>query len=237
MSARPHRLHARRPLVGVALVAVLLAPIAACSDDEDETSTGGTSTEMTETTGSAGTTESTSRPSTSGDGSTASTDATDSTGAEDGIDPMDDAGTEAVRGEPQVDGVALIADVAVARHEGYDRVVWTFENGVPGYEVGYVEGPLTEDPSGEPITVEGAAHIQVRMEPASIVDLSGPEYREVYTGPATVDGDTPEITEVVRTGDFEAVSTWVLGVADPGVAFRVDALTDPPRLVVDVQNH
>jgi hypothetical protein len=45
------------------------------------------------------------------------------------------------------------------------------------------------------------------MQPASGVDLSGPGYVEVYTGPDRLDPGTPEVTEVVRTGDFEAVLT------------------------------
>jgi hypothetical protein len=227
MSARPNHTR-RRGLAVAAVVAALLVPLAACSDDDDETTTEGTTATSAPATSETTDTSATSGPSTS--------DASPSTKV-DGIDPMDDAGTDPVSGEAEVDGVALLTAVDAARHEGYDRVVWTFENGTPGYDVAYDEGPFTQDGSGDPVTVQGAAFIRVRMEPASGVDLSGAEYRQTYTGPTTIDPDTPEITEIVSTGDFEAVSTWVVGVQDPGVAFRVQVLTDPPRLVLDVQNH
>jgi hypothetical protein len=38
----------------------------------------------------------------------------------------------------------------------------------------------------------------------------------------------------VRTGDFEAVLTWVAGLEDRA-PFRVIRLSGPPRIVVDVQ--
>lgn len=224
---------AARRLAVVALVFGLLGSAAACGGDDTSTeSTSPTSTAPTSST-------STDRSDTTDAGAdpTASTGPTTPEPTTEGIDPMDDAGTDPVSGTAQVEGTALISEVAVARHEGYDRVVFTFENGRPGYQVGYVDGPLTEDGSGEPVAVEGSAYLQVRMEPASIADLSGEEYRPTYTGPSRIDADTPEVTEVVRTGDFEAVAHWVIGVTDPGVAFRVLTLSDPPRLVVDVQNH
>lgn len=234
MSAR--RLSRRsRPLAVAAVAAALLLPLAACSDDDDETTTEGTSGASSSQTSATSETSETSGPTSSP--TTGSSGSTTPEPTVEGIDPMDDAGTDPVSATAQVSGTALITDVRVARHEGYDRVVFEFENGLPGYQVGYVEGPITQDASGEPVDVQGAAYLQVRMEPASIVDLSGEAPRQTYDGPMVVDGDTPEVTEVVNAGDFEAVSTWVIGVTDPGVAFRVQVLTSPARLVVDVQNH
>jgi hypothetical protein len=40
----------------------------------------------------------------------------------------------------------------------------------------------------------------------------------------------------VRTGDFEAVLSWAVGLGDR-VDFRVGTLDDPARLVVDFRNH
>ena len=133
----------------------------------------------------------------------------------------------------------MLERVVVGRHEGFDRVVWQFRNAVPGYRVEYVEPPLREDGSGDRVDVSGAAFVVVRMERASGFDLSVPEGELVYTGPrrlAGTDAGTSVVREAVRTGDFEAVLTWAVGLTDR-VDFRVRTLAGPPRLVVDFRNH
>jgi hypothetical protein len=73
----------------------------------------------------------------------------------------------------------------------------------------------------------------VRMEQASGFDLSVPEGALVYTGPRRISPDgTSVVREVVRTGDFEAVLTWAVGLSGR-VPFRVLTLGDPARIVVD----
>ena len=142
-------------------------------------------------------------------------------------------------GEPGTSSTALLERVAIGRHEGYDRVVFEFREGVPGYRVEYVEPPLHEDGSGAPVRVAGSAFVVVRMEPASGFDLSVPEGELVYKGPRRLSGSdagTSVVREVVRTGDFEAVLTWAVGLSDR-VDFRVRTLQSPPRLVVDFRNH
>jgi hypothetical protein len=156
-----------------------------------------------------------------------------------GIDPLEGAGTEPVVAEPQSASTALLERVALGRHEGYDRVVFEFRNVVPGYRVEYVEPPIREDGSGALVTVAGTAFVVVRMEPASGFDLEVPEGELVYTGPRRISGadsGTSVVREVVRTGDFEAVLSWAVGLSDR-VDFRVRALEGPPRLVVDFRNH
>jgi hypothetical protein len=161
------------------------------------------------------------------------------TTATDGIDPLAGAGTNPVVGEPEGASTALLTRVGIGRHEGYDRVVFEFREGLPGYRVEYVEPPLHEDGSGNVIQVDGTAFVVVRMEPASGFDLSVPEGELVYTGPRRLsgaDGGTSVVREVVRTGDFEAVLTWAVGLSDR-VDFRVTRLESPARLVVDFRNH
>ena len=114
-------------------------------------------------------------------------------------------------------GVALLTDVQV----GDGVVTLTFRDGTPAYDVQYVEPPITQDGSGAEMQVAGAAFLSVRMEPASGVDLSGEDYEETYTGPERIPG-SGVIAEVVRTGDFEAVLSWVVGL-DEQRAYRVEA--------------
>ena len=87
--------------------------------------------------------------------------------------------------------------------------------------------------------VEGNAFVSVRMEPASGFDLNTGEGVLVYEGPRRISGEeagTSVAREVVRTGDFEAVLTWAVGLSEK-VDFRVLTLEGPPRLVVDFRNH
>jgi hypothetical protein len=61
----------------------------------------------------------------------------------------------------------------------------------------------------------------------------------VYKGPRRLAGSTAGtsvVQELVRTGDFEAVLTWAVGVSDK-VDFLVRTATSPPRLIVDFRNH
>lgn len=144
-----------------------------------------------------------------------------------------EGGTATVTGEAQISETALLERVAVAGHDGYDRVVFQFRNGIPGYRVEYVEPPLREDGSGNVVQLDGEAFVVVRMEPASGFDLSVPEGELIYTGPRRIAGSgTSAVREIVRTGDFEAVLAWAVGL-DEHVPFRVLTLENPARIVVD----
>jgi hypothetical protein len=166
-------------------------------------------------------------------GSTTTAPATTTDG---GIDPLEGAGTNVKVGLTTAKAIALLERVAVGRHEGYDRVVFQFRgDGVPGYRVQYAEPPLKEDGSGNVVDVEGSAFVVVRMEPASGFDLNTGEGELVYKGPKRLPGASV-VREVARTGDFEAVLSWAVGL-EQKVDFRVLTLSSPSRLVVDFRNH
>jgi hypothetical protein len=212
----------RTALVVVALTG--LATLPACGDDDDPEA--GSSTSATSATSEATTT-------------TAGPDPTDpsappTTSTSGGIDPMDDADTEPESAEAEA-GMTLLVDVRTGRHEGFDRITFEFDGPLPGYLVEYVEPPITEDGSGDTVEIAGDAFLSMRFEPASGFDMEAGEAS--YTGPKVVPGNgTSVLDEVVRTGDFEAVLTWVAGLSDR-VDFRVTTLPDPSRVVVDVRNH
>jgi hypothetical protein len=142
-----------------------------------------------------------------------------------GTDPVVVAGTPA--------DTSHLVDVRVAGHDGHDRVVLELDGALPSVDVRYADGPVTASGSGEVVPVDGAAVLTVRLEPASGVDLSGPTLIETYPGPARVRGDTATVTEVVRTGDFEGVLEWAVGL-DRRAPFRVSTETAPARVVIDV---
>jgi hypothetical protein len=61
----------------------------------------------------------------------------------------------------------------------------------------------------------------------------------VYKGPRRFAGDasgTAVVKELVRTGDFEAVLSWAVGL-EQRVDFRVTTASSPARLIVDFRNH
>jgi len=156
-----------------------------------------------------------------------------------GIDPLEGAGTTPVVAAATSSGTALLNRIAVGRHEGYDRVVFQFQNALPGYRVEYVQPPLKEDGSGKPVRVQGNAVVVVRMDPASGFDLNTGEGVMVYKGPRRIDASaagTSVVQELVRSGDFEAVLSWAIGLSDK-VDFLVRTATSPSRLIVDFRNH
>jgi hypothetical protein len=136
--------------------------------------------------------------------------------------------------------VAHLVDVRVAshgetdEHPPFDRVVLEFEgDSRPSWRVAYTEPPIRQDGSGHEVDVSGDAFLELRLAPASGVDLQGPELRRTYKGPDRLGLDGAAVKEIVRTGDFEAHLSWVIG-AERTAPFAVEWLDDPIRLVVDV---
>jgi hypothetical protein len=174
-----------------------------------------------------------------GAGTTTAATTTTTTTETNGIDPLEGASTKTIESEPSGEGIALLERVAIGRHEGYDRVVFQFTNHVPGYRIGYVDPPIKEDGSGNVVQIKGNEFVVVRMEQASGFDLTKNEGELVYKGPRRIDGaaaGTSVVQELVRSGDFEAVLSWAVGLSDR-VDFRVRTASSPARLIVDFRNH
>ena len=134
------------------------------------------------------------------------------------------------------DRAYLTGVTAEATAGGGTRVVFEFDPVVPGYSIDYVEGPVTEDGSGDEVAVEGEAVLSVRMENASAARIDGEKVTRTYTGPDRVAaGGTPSaVVEAVDAGDFEGAVTWVLGLRRRAPTLSVSTLGGPARLVIDV---
>jgi hypothetical protein len=147
---------------------------------------------------------------------------------------LSDSGT-AARTAPASTSTSLLTAVQTAVHDGCDRIVFAFRDGAPpGYEVGYKPGPFTKGESEEPLEVQGAAYLVVRLDKASGLDQSSPMGTATYTGPRVLTGlGLTHAAEVVNAEDFEGVMTWVVGL-DSQRPFTVTTLNSPPRVVVDV---
>jgi hypothetical protein len=122
----------------------------------------------------------------------------------------------------------LLTDVAVTHDACVDTVTMTFTAQTadpPTYTVSYQSGPFTQDASGAPVSVAGNAFVVVRLEPAAGFDFVAG--KPTYTGPKDVEGaGAHHVTQVVETGDFEGVVTWVIGL-DTKRPFAVQATGAP----------
>ena len=120
--------------------------------------------------------------------------------------------------------------VRASHRDGWDRVVFEFRHGLPaGPQVRYVDR-LVADGSGLPVRVAGRAVLRVRFEPAQAhTDAGVPT-----AAPRRVAYALPNVMTAVRSGDFEGVTTYGLGVAKR-TPFRVTTLQGPSRVVVEVR--
>jgi hypothetical protein len=120
--------------------------------------------------------------------------------------------------------------VRAGRHAGFDRVVFEFRGDVPATRrIRYVD-QLTEDASGEPVSLAGGANLEVVFDGANAHDDRG----RPTVSPRHFSPGFTALKEVARTGDFEAVVSYGLGV-DQQRPFTVSTLSGPSRLVIDIQ--
>jgi len=137
-----------------------------------------------------------------------------------------DFGTGPVSGPGRVAGSGSVSvqQVTVGRHDGYDRVVFRAEGGLPSWEVRYVS-QITRDPSDEPVPLRGGADV--------LVILRGTDWTRQPSVQVRLTPGFPALKEVAGAGEFEGVLSYGLGQAT-GAGIRAFALTGPDRLVVDV---
>jgi len=94
------------------------------------------------------------------------------------------------------------------------KVTFTFRSAPSGISYGYVtKAQLREDASGRAVAVKGKAFVVVHFTPASGADLSGSTLKLVYRGPKRMKPAVQgPVQEVVRTGDFESILSWAIGL-------------------------
>jgi len=127
---------------------------------------------------------------------------------------------------------ANITDVRVGSHEGFDRVVFEFTDGLPEMTLDRAEGPFLADGSGMPIDVEGESFLRLTMRGGTKQMDDG---TSSYDGSTNFDPGFPMLVDLVEGGDFEAQSTWYLGLASEACV-RVELLDNEPRLVIDIEH-
>jgi len=123
---------------------------------------------------------------------------------------------------------STLTDVRAAHHAGFDRVVFQFMGPVPSRRsVRYVDR-LIGDPSGQPVRIAGRAVLEVSLYRAAAHDGGGRA-----TAPGRISFAVPNVITAVRSGDFEGVVSYGIGLAKR-TTFHVYTLTGPSRVVIDI---
>jgi hypothetical protein len=128
-----------------------------------------------------------------------------------------------VRPRPAGAGEAVLTGVRTGRHEGFERVVFEFDGGLPGHRVAYVDEVTGPGP------LDGEAFLLVTFDGARASDAGGsqtfaqPEPRPRYL----------TVKQVRLEDEGGGRARFAIGL-DGVVGFKVYELPDPDRVIVDV---
>ena len=134
-------------------------------------------------------------------------------------------------------GIALLTDVQAQNMGDFDRVTFTFQDGVPEIlQADYFDGPAAELPSGLLVSppLAGPPRLALTMSNASSFDLSVDPAVPTYTGPKRFSPNLPKIIELMQVQDFEATLTWDFGLRGAEVPATARVMSGPTRVVVDI---
>lgn len=124
--------------------------------------------------------------------------------------------------------VADVSDVRTGSHAGYDRITITFNNGAPAnFELRPQNSAnFTYGASGAPVTLQGTDGL--------LVIIRGADEHTAYSGPVDFKTGYNGLLEARQVEDFEGTVQWGLGLSAPA-CYRAFVLTNPDRLVIDIQ--
>ena len=130
--------------------------------------------------------------------------------------------------EHQLPVPALLRDIRAGRHDPvFDRVVFEFVRGVPGYTITPLKG---EDLKKE--EVQGIWGLSIKMRSCNVRRSDGPdadhlavEHPKRYIG-------LPAVSDYRLVNEDNGTCEWVIG-APQQTRYRAFELDEPPRLVLD----
>jgi hypothetical protein len=145
--------------------------------------------------------------------------------------PIEPRTVRSLPAEPGDDpGPAVLRAIRAGEHGTYERLVLDFSAPYGSATVSYV--PVVHaDPSDKLVPLRGKSFMQITIQGAVATYVGVPI--TPYAGPTTVTPGYPTLKQVSVSGDFEAVLSLGVGLARTA-GFRVMALRDPCRLVIDV---
>lgn len=135
--------------------------------------------------------------------------------------------TEQATGEP-----VTVTGLEVGGHTGFDRLVFEIGGeGQAGWDIAYESEPRAQG-SGEPVEVAGDATLRVTLTGVALPPDAPEEPRD---GPQRVQPEgTSAVREVLDGTVFEGRHSFFVGL-DEQRPYSVERLTDPQRVVIDVQ--
>ena len=138
-------------------------------------------------------------------------------------------------GRPGTVPLAQIRGLSVDNAAGIGRITFTFRPAgnvaaVPEVAIRPATPPFSRDPSGLPLEVAGTAFLEIVLHGGTALDES---YQPTYEGPFDFAPGGSPIVEMKRAGDFEAVSSWVVGLDGPSCV-RILPLDGTSRLVIEI---
>jgi hypothetical protein len=130
---------------------------------------------------------------------------------------------------PTGDWDLQLQDVRVGEHDGFDRVVLEFSGTAgPGWGVAW-SGKAVAEGSGEVVPLDGERVLTISASGTAMPEPGS------YEVPQRL-GPSGDVAEVQVNGWFEGYTQVFAGFRGEERPFRVFALADPPRLVVDVRD-
>ncbi len=127
---------------------------------------------------------------------------------------------------PNAPTVSLVG-VRTSQSRGYDRVVFTFAESIPGYRLAFSSAAGGGCDGTEAIS-EAAEYLVVELSGARANDGGTPliDDRDRAT-------DFPALANAVQSCDEDGTVRWILGAAG-GLNYRIMEMRGEPRLVVDL---
>lgn len=127
---------------------------------------------------------------------------------------------------------AILTDVRIGAHpdEGFDRIVFEFEDELPDQTRIRYEASAVQCGSGMTEPVAGNGTIIVHMTDTRAHTEEG----ESTLDDLDIPGTGSAILEAVSICDFEGIVQWAVGTPNSSRAYRVTVLQNPSRIVIDV---
>ncbi len=112
---------------------------------------------------------------------------------------------------------ARMRGLAVSNASTFGRVVFSFrpvgsKAATPDVLVRPTTPPFTLDPSGLPLSVKGSHFVEIVLQGGTALDAN---FNPTFGGPFNVTLNGSPIVQMKRAGDFEAVSTFIVGLDGP----------------------
>ena len=138
-------------------------------------------------------------------------------------------------GRPGTVPRAQISGLSVVNAAGVGQITFMFRPAgnvaaVPEVAIRPATPPFSKDPSGLPLEVAGTAFLEIVFHGGTALDE---DYQPTYEGPVDFAPPGNPIVEMKRAGDFEAVSSWVVGLDGPPCV-RILPFDGTSRLVIEI---